>query len=862
MEEPEEQRIPAAAAAGEAAAGPDRSDSGRRETERGAGGDLGPPKPIKPSEPPLAAGAVAPSATAGPVVLQPGQVIQGYEIMKSLGKGKFSIVYMAKRHSDKLLCALKKINIFDMMVPKQRDKCLKEVRLLQSLDHPNIVKFLDSFIDQNELLIIVEWAEKGDLKRLIRKAVANETSLTEDEIWMYSRQLAGALDHMHSKRIMHRDIKPANIFIKKDGSLQLGDLGLGRFFSSHTLEAFSKVGTPLYMSPEVLHGAGYDMRSDVWSLGCVFYELVMLRAPFKSDQQLSLYDLFVRISKGQYPPLPETVDAGFRELAAQMLALDPAQRLDCWKVLEICNRQAASKKQAAAQLPGAGQAGGLEKSSVRPSPLLVMDDIIEKLKLLECDERLLRPAGFPMLNRCFFIQPMRLPGKSITQFRVMHCLLRWLLGMLQSRDERLKKMQVPPPQSQAADASAGPCVPLPAPDLGPGAVGAGDAAAGGSSSGQIVSGLADDRSPQELVQELVADLQLRGVQVSGGTMLAQLKQGFGEEVCYIINELINAELVAQDFHFELPSWAFAADSAAPAGKSPGGRCPEICTDTESVDEHLEGSLSSSSDDQGSADADGWAAEGASSAAGLEPVQLAQDIDPEVWAAEVARATEALRGLSASAEACDWRVALKSVRDLRHDVKAALAGRLAPPEGLQHRCCEGVETARDEWLMSAAQSCCCRWREELTRLREHEARLATFVERLPGRAAMQNCGLETSGALAELRQLRAQIATETDAVGGLRESVENQSAELSTLETKLEKVQSEAQEKQEALHPGSGPTADDSGGKLQQLRKNFKILREENCQLEVRLRCLQRELFQRRQQVHQPAGPAWDQDQPA
>lgn len=85
--------------------------------------------------------------------------------------------------------------------------------------------------------------------------------------------MASALQHMHEKRIMHRDLKPANIFIDSDGTLKLGDLGLGRAMSSQTFEAYSRVGTPLYMSPEVLDGSGYDTKSDVWSLGCIAYEL-------------------------------------------------------------------------------------------------------------------------------------------------------------------------------------------------------------------------------------------------------------------------------------------------------------------------------------------------------------------------------------------------------------------------------------------------------------------------------------------------------------------------------------------------------------------------------------------------------------
>lgn len=87
---------------------------------------------------------------------------------------------------------------------------------------------------------------------------------------------------MHEKRIMHRDLKPANIFISQNGELKVGDLGLGhdlkigRIFSSETVETYSKVGTPLYMSPELLCGEGYDMKSDVWSIGCIAFEYYII----------------------------------------------------------------------------------------------------------------------------------------------------------------------------------------------------------------------------------------------------------------------------------------------------------------------------------------------------------------------------------------------------------------------------------------------------------------------------------------------------------------------------------------------------------------------------------------------------------
>lgn len=130
---------------------------------------------------------------------------------------------------------------------------------------------------------------------------------------------------MHERRVMHRDLKPANIFLTRDGKVKVGDLGLGRFLSEHTLEAFSKVGTPLYMSPEVLQGKGYEWSSDVWSLGCLLYELAMLRSPFK-EEGLNLYGLFQKITKGSYPPISSVYTNDLRELVDEMLQSDPSKR--------------------------------------------------------------------------------------------------------------------------------------------------------------------------------------------------------------------------------------------------------------------------------------------------------------------------------------------------------------------------------------------------------------------------------------------------------------------------------------------------------------------------------------------------------
>ena len=98
-----------------------------------------------------------------------GKIVEGFKIIKFLGSGKFSVVYQAERQKDSKLVALKIIKIYDIKDKNLVEKCLQEVNLLKRVNHPNIIKYLDSFISQNELYIAVEWADKGDVKRLLKK---------------------------------------------------------------------------------------------------------------------------------------------------------------------------------------------------------------------------------------------------------------------------------------------------------------------------------------------------------------------------------------------------------------------------------------------------------------------------------------------------------------------------------------------------------------------------------------------------------------------------------------------------------------------------------------------------------------------
>lgn len=152
-------------------------------------------------------------------------------------------MYYAKSLKDGSRCAVKQIKL---TLAQNQDssfyvKCLKEVGLLRNLFHPNIIKYLDSFIEEDVLFIVLEWAARGDLKAFIRQYCAIGSYIEEDIIWSYFSQCCEAVRHMHGQRILHRDIKPSNVFIMDDGRIKVGDLGLGRYLDSQSVCAFSQV---------------------------------------------------------------------------------------------------------------------------------------------------------------------------------------------------------------------------------------------------------------------------------------------------------------------------------------------------------------------------------------------------------------------------------------------------------------------------------------------------------------------------------------------------------------------------------------------------------------------------------------------
>jgi NIMA (never in mitosis gene a)-related kinase len=154
---------------------------------------------------------------------------------------------------------------------------------------------------------------------------------SEDQILDWFVQMALAIKHIHDRKILHRDLKTQNIFMTQNNQIKIGDFGISRVLQ-HTYDcAQTAIGTPYYLSPEICQEKPYNQKSDIWSLGCILYEMVTLRHAFDAN---SMKGLVLKILRGNYPPIPSNYSKEMNEIISDMLIKDPLKRPSMRKILE------------------------------------------------------------------------------------------------------------------------------------------------------------------------------------------------------------------------------------------------------------------------------------------------------------------------------------------------------------------------------------------------------------------------------------------------------------------------------------------------------------------------------------------------
>ncbi|KAI8927301.1 kinase-like domain-containing protein [Entophlyctis helioformis] len=280
--------------------------------------------------------------------------MDNYERLQKIGEGTYGVVYKAQHKPSGDIVALKKIRLEteDEGVPST---AIREVSLLKELRHPNVVKLLDIVHNDTKLFLIFEFLDL-DLKKYMDSV---PDGLQPPLVKSYMYQLVKGLYFCHSHRILHRDLKPQNLLIDQHGMLKLADFGLARAFGIPLRTYTHEVVTLWYRAPEILLGSKhYSTAVDMWSVGCIFAEMVMQRPLFPGDSEIDEIFRIFRIlgtpneliwpgltTLPDYKPnfplwLPQPIstvipklETDGQDLIMQMLAYDPAARISAKRAM-------------------------------------------------------------------------------------------------------------------------------------------------------------------------------------------------------------------------------------------------------------------------------------------------------------------------------------------------------------------------------------------------------------------------------------------------------------------------------------------------------------------------------------------------
>lgn len=252
--------------------------------------------------------------------------LKDFDVGKKLGKGKLGKVYCVRHIKSNFICALKVMNIPDLVNLKLEKNLRREIEIQSLIKHENICQLYGYFHDSNKIYLILEFSVYGELYHHLKLKRRFDDSLAS----YYVFQLTNSLIYLHENHIVHRDIKPENILLDFNHQIKLSDFGWSINLSkTPNGKRYTMCGTLDYLPPEMINSVNHDFHVDVWSLGILIYEFLVGKPPFEHYDKNVTYKKISRIDL----VIPSFVNPDAKDLIVKLLQKNPNDRLPLSKVL-------------------------------------------------------------------------------------------------------------------------------------------------------------------------------------------------------------------------------------------------------------------------------------------------------------------------------------------------------------------------------------------------------------------------------------------------------------------------------------------------------------------------------------------------